>query len=123
MRTCFTKVKFNRVVPMTVQADACKSMVEFTHNVGIPENLVTNGTGEFTRKDATFVKRSEMNASENATIERSRKESESCSRLRCRVPHYVLTVKDDKEEGTEVHSRFQADLSQVIIAHGAWRRS
>ena len=42
---------------MTVRADACKSMVEFnTHDVGIPENLVTNGTGEFTRKDAKFVK-------------------------------------------------------------------
>ena len=50
------KAKFNRVVPMTIQADACKSMVEFTHDVGIPENLVTDGTGEFTRKDVKFVK-------------------------------------------------------------------
>ena len=108
---------------MTVQVDACKSMVEFTHNVGILENLVTNGTGEFTRKDAKFVKGSETNANEDATTERSRKELESCSRVRCWIPHYVLKVKDDKEEGTEVHSRFQADLSQVIIAHGAWRRS
>ena len=41
---------------MTIRADACKSMVEFTHDVGIPENLVTDGTGEFTRKDAKFVK-------------------------------------------------------------------
>ena len=65
-----------------------------------------------------------MNANENVTTERSRKESESCSRVRCWIPHYVLKVKDDKEEGTEVHSRFQADLrSQVIIARGAWRRS
>ena len=56
MRSCFTKGKFNRVVPMTVRVDACKSMVEFTHNVGIPENLVTEGTGEFDRKDDKFVK-------------------------------------------------------------------
>ena len=56
MRRHFTKAKFNRVVPMTVWADACKSMVEFTHDVGIPENLVTNSTGEFTRKDDKFVK-------------------------------------------------------------------
>ena len=41
---------------MTVQADACKSMVEFTHDISIPENLVTDGTGKFTRKDAKFVK-------------------------------------------------------------------
>ena len=44
------------MVPMTVRADACKSMVEFTHDIGIPESLVTDGTGEFTRKDAKFVK-------------------------------------------------------------------
>ena len=74
MRRCFTKGKFNRVVPMTVQVDACKSMAEFnTHDVGIPENLVTDGTGEFTRKDAKFVKGSETNANEDATTERSRK--------------------------------------------------
>ena len=30
--------------------------VEFTHDVGILENLVTDGTGEVTRKDAKFVK-------------------------------------------------------------------
>ena len=48
--------KFNRVVPMTVRADACKSMVEFTHDIGIPENLLANGTGEFNIKDAKFVK-------------------------------------------------------------------
>ena len=109
---------------MTVRADACKSMVEFTHDVGIPENLVTDGTGEFTRKDVKFVKGSETNANEDAMTEQSRKESELCSRVRCRIPHYVLKVKDGKEEGTEVHSRFQADLqSQVIIARGVWRRS
>ena len=73
MRRCFTKAKFNRVVPMTVRADARKSMVEFTHDVGIPENLVTDGTREFTRKDVKFVKGSEMNANEDATTERSRK--------------------------------------------------
>ena len=56
MRRRFTKAKFNRVVPTTVRADACKSRVEFTQDVSIPENLVTNGTGEFTRKDAKFVK-------------------------------------------------------------------
>ena len=41
---------------MTVRADACKSMVEFTHDVGIPENLVTDGTGELTRNNVKFVK-------------------------------------------------------------------
>ena len=95
---------------MTVRADACNSMVEFTHDVGIPENLVTDGTGEFTRKDAMFVKGSKTNANEDATTEQSRKESELCSRVRCRIPHFVQEVKDDKEEGAEVHSRFQADL-------------
>ena len=109
---------------MAIRADACKSMVEFTHDVGIPENLVADSTGEFTRKDAKFVKGSETNANEDATTERSRNELESCSHVRCWIPHYVLKVKDDKEEGTEVHLRFQADLrSQVIIARGVWRQS
>ena len=57
MRRCFTKGKFNRVVSITVQAVACKSMAEFnTHDIGIPEDLVTNSTVDFTRKDAKFVK-------------------------------------------------------------------
>ena len=56
MRRCFTKGKCNRVVPMTIRVDACQSMVEFTHDISIPENLVTDGTGEFTRKDVKFVK-------------------------------------------------------------------
>ena len=47
-----------------------------------------------------------MDANENVTTWRSRKESESCSRVRCWIPHYVLKVKDDKEEDIEVHSRF-----------------
>ena len=60
-----------------------------------------------------------MNTNQNVTTEQSRKESESCSQVRCWIPHYVLEVKNDEEEGIEVHSRFQADLqSQVIIAHG-----
>jgi len=50
-----------------------------------------------------------MNENENTMTDRSRKESESCSRVRCSIPHYGLKVKDDKEGGTEVHSRFQAD--------------
>ena len=45
-----------------------------------------------------------MNANEDATTERSRKELESCSRVRCSIPHYVQEFKDDKEEGAEVHS-------------------
>ena len=60
-----------------------------------------------------------MNANEDATTERSRKELESCSRVRCSIPHYVLKVKDDKEEGTEVHSRFQADLQFKLLSHVA----
>ena len=61
---------------MTIRVDACKSMVEFAHDIGIPENLVTDSTGEFTRKDAKFVKGSETNANEDAMTEQSRKESE-----------------------------------------------
>ena len=58
MRRCFRKGKFNRVVLMTVWADACKSMAEFnTHDVDMPENLVTDGTGEFTRKGCQVCKR------------------------------------------------------------------
>ena len=46
----FTQGKFTRVVPMTSRVDAGKSLVEFTDNIGIPENLVTDSAGEFTSK-------------------------------------------------------------------------
>ena len=63
-----------------------------------------------------------MNANKNVMTEQSRKESESCSHVRCWIPHYVLEVKNDEEESIEVYSRFQAYLqSQVIIARGVWR--
>ena len=50
VNTCanvFTRGKFTRVVPMTSRVDAGKSLVEFTDDVGIPENLVTDGAAEF----------------------------------------------------------------------------
>ena len=45
--TCAYVLRKQSSIELTVRADACKSMVEFTHDVGIPENLVTYGTGGF----------------------------------------------------------------------------
>ena len=52
----FTQGKFTKVVQMTSRVDAGRSLVEFTDDVGIPENLITDGAGEFTGKNTEFVK-------------------------------------------------------------------
>ena len=49
--SAFFHGKFTRVVPMASRADAGKLLVEFTGDIGIPENLVTDGAGEFTGKN------------------------------------------------------------------------
>jgi hypothetical protein len=52
----YTQGKFTRVIPMTSRKDAGKSLVEFTDDVGIPDQLVTDGAMEFTGKNTDFVK-------------------------------------------------------------------
>ena len=54
--TCADVLRKQSSIELTIRADACKSIVEFTHDVGIPENLVTDGTGELTRNNVKFVK-------------------------------------------------------------------
>ena len=46
---------FTRVVPMTSRKNAGKSLVDFTDDVGIPEQLVTDGATEFTMRKAHRV--------------------------------------------------------------------
>jgi hypothetical protein len=41
--------KFTRAIPMSSRKDAGKSLIEFTDNVGIPKQLVTDGATEFIR--------------------------------------------------------------------------
>ena len=50
------QIKFTKVVPMTAQSIAGKSLVDFTNNVGIPKRLVTDGAGEFTGIGKHFMK-------------------------------------------------------------------
>jgi hypothetical protein len=52
----FTNGKFTTAIPMTSRADAGKSLIDFTDDVGIPEALVTDGAGEFTGKNTEFIK-------------------------------------------------------------------
>jgi len=52
----YTQGKFTRVIPKTMRKDAGKSLVEFTDDVGIPDQLVTDGATEFTGKNTDFVK-------------------------------------------------------------------
>ena len=58
---------------MASRADAGKSLVEFTDDVGIPENLVTDGAGEFTRKNTEFVKEARRMRIKLFTTEQGRK--------------------------------------------------
>jgi hypothetical protein len=43
-------------IPMSGHMDAAKSLIDFTDDVGIPEDLITYGAGEFTGKNTEFVK-------------------------------------------------------------------
>ena len=52
----FTNGKFTTVIPMTSKADSGKSLIDFTDDVGIPEDLVTDLAGEFTGKNTEFIK-------------------------------------------------------------------
>ena len=52
----FTQGKFVKVCPMSGRAESGKSLIDFTDDVGIPEELVSDGAGEFTGKNTEFVK-------------------------------------------------------------------
>jgi len=52
----FTNGKFMKVVPMTSRKEAGESLVNFTDDVGIPENLVMDGATEFTGRHTEFLK-------------------------------------------------------------------
>ena len=52
----FTQGKFTKVVPAAARSDAGKTLIDFTDDVGIPEELITDGAGEFTGKNTEFVK-------------------------------------------------------------------
>ena len=58
---------------MASRADAGKSLIEFTDDVGIPENLVTDGAGEFTGKNTEFVKEARRMRIKLFTTEQGRK--------------------------------------------------
>ena len=58
---------------MTSRVDAGKSLVEFTDDVGIPDNLVTDGAGEFTSKNTEFVKEARCMHIKLFTTEQGRK--------------------------------------------------
>ena len=42
----FTQGKFTKVVPITDHSESGQSLVDFTDDVGIPEDLVNNGAGD-----------------------------------------------------------------------------
>ena len=50
----YTQGKFTRVIPMTSRADSGLSLIEFTDDVGIPDDLMTDGAGEFTGRNTVF---------------------------------------------------------------------
>ena len=52
----YTQGKFTQAVPMISRKDAGKSLVEFSDDVGIPEDLTTDGATEFTGRHTKFVK-------------------------------------------------------------------
>jgi hypothetical protein len=69
----FTQGKFTKVAPMMSRAEAGKSLVEFTDDVGIPESLATDGAGEFTGRSTEFVKEARRMRIKLHTTEQGRK--------------------------------------------------
>ena len=54
----YTQYKFVKVYPNMAQKEERKSLMDFTDNVGVPETLLTDVSGEFTGQNAAFVKKS-----------------------------------------------------------------
>ena len=52
----YTQGKFTQLVPIISRKDAGESLVEFSDDVGIPEDLTTDGATEFTGRHTKFVK-------------------------------------------------------------------
>ena len=52
----FTQGKFTKAVPITARSESGQSLVDFTDDVGVLENLVTNGAEDFTGRAIEFVK-------------------------------------------------------------------
>ena len=69
----FTQGKYTKVVPMTSRAEAGRSLVDFTDDVGIPEMLTTDGAGEFTGRNTNFVKEARRMRIKLHTTEQGRK--------------------------------------------------
>ena len=73
VRKCLYAREFTRAVPMASRVDAGKSLIEFTDDVGIPENLVTNGAGAITGKNTELVKEARRMRIKLFTTEQGRK--------------------------------------------------
>ena len=73
MLTFFTQGKFTKVAPMTSRAEAGRSLVDFTDDVGIPEMLTTDGAGEFTGRNTNFIKEARCMRIKLHTMEQGRK--------------------------------------------------
>jgi hypothetical protein len=58
---------------MSLRADACKSLVDFTDDVDIPESLVHDGAGKFTGKNKEFVKEARKMRIKTHTTEQGQK--------------------------------------------------
>ena len=69
----YTNGKFTRAVPMTSRKDAGKSLIDFTDDVGIPEQLVTDGATEFTGRHTEFIKEARRMRIKLHTTEQGRK--------------------------------------------------
>ena len=69
----FTQGKFLKVVPMPARSAAGESLIDFTDDIGIPEQLVTDGAGEFTGRDTEFVKQCRRMRIKTHTTEKGRK--------------------------------------------------
>jgi hypothetical protein len=69
----FTQGKFTKAVPMSSRKDAGKSLVDFSDDCGVPENIVTDGASKFTGNNTKFVKEARRMRSRLFTTESGRK--------------------------------------------------
>ena len=69
----YTDGKFTQAVPLTSSKDAGKSLVDFTDDVGIPEQLVTNGATKFTGRHTEFIEEARRMRIKLHTMEQGQK--------------------------------------------------
>jgi hypothetical protein len=86
---------------MTSRKDAGNSLIEFTDDVRIPEQLITDGATEFTGRHTKFVKEARRMRIMLHTTEQGRKNQNHTAEREIGFFGEAMEITNDKEKGTQ----------------------